>query len=417
MRVRRADQLLQQARGFAERENWPEVQRTATASLSLNDSIEALRLLVASPVRSADPRLRQIALRLFAHPDNANADRARAIEILLDHHNTLDAVRLNRSMDPEARTHPAVRHQIVRLHLMAANYAEAITLADEPDPNRDPALDLLLAEEIARTDQEDAREITTSRIQRVLDGEDQALALRALRLLVALPGDWIHENLAVKALQHLGNAEGLDPADQLHLVHLRIILNEDDRKELINNAVARHRSDTLDTLALWLLSLNETERIVELTDPAANPSGLGVSTFESRAMALQTLGRFDQLEAELENPPAALPEITLLASRAAIAAKGSDHSRAVLLWRQAFKRAQLERGENWFYPIASVAAQAGERDYEMEALAVASSIRVGRPPPRLNSMRSSPGFTNAARRTASGISATSSCSANRAIRS
>jgi len=377
----RAENLLEEARQYAEDENWEDVERTAMASLQLESSVDAYRLLTEAFVQNREPRILQAAAGLFSHPEATLEDRTRAIEVFLDKKQVVAAAPMVESLDAAEREDPAMHYQLVRFHLMAGNYGKAAEMADAvPAAERNPALDLLLAQGFAASGKEEAKGATAARLGRVLTGEDDNLARQAMRLLAALPDKWISQKLAEKALERFGGNESLPLADRLRLDLFRIGLGVVEREKLVEETIAKNRQEHLEELVAWLARLGEAQRIVDLTDPSRRPEGLSATLFEKRAGALEGLGKLEELKQELEDPPVDIPDVRLLAARAALATKLENESEAVILWQQAFEAAENDPSRNWFYQISSSAARAGLRDRQMEALARAIEHPRGTPP-------------------------------------
>lgn len=375
----RAERLAAEAREFAQAGDWDEVHRTATASLQNAGSLEAFRLLTEAAEHTGDSRVLKLAASLFLSPDATPADLARALKIILDAGDSLNASRLASTLDRAELAHPPVRHQAVRGLLMVGNFREAIALADDPALTpRDPALDLLLARGFADRGTEKARDATAERLRLLLHGEDRDLALQAVQLLASLPDHWINEDLATLALERFQGDPDLAGTDQLHLDLFHISLQQVPAEELIEQSIARHREANLTPLVEWLMRLGEVKRIVDLTDP--DTVSLDVTLFQLRAHALGALGRLEQLESELEAPPVHIPEPLLLSARASLATRMKKESQAILLWRKAFDAAKLDRSRNWFYPLATVAQRGGDTDRQMEALAQGIEHPLGTPP-------------------------------------
>lgn len=363
-------------------EKWSEAERLASASLRLRSSVEAARVLLSASEAAERPRLLHVARGVFFHPDAVLDDRVRAIRICLDYEDAVMAAQLLARLDADERETPAVQYETVRFLLKIEKYDEALQTVDQhTDPKQRPELDLLIASELADSKNSGARGVISERLDAVFHNGDHETALRALRILGSLPDSWISEPLARSALGRFREDPDLSVSDRLWVDLLKIGVGDGDRKAIIDSAVAAYRDSALTVLVPWLERLGEHERVVDLTDPAGRTAEMGSELFQSRARALGLLGRYEELEKELLDPPAEIADIPLLCCRAILATQQEKRSHALLLWQEAMERAERDATRNWFYYISDRASLVGNEDLEMEAMARGIEGRFGRPPP------------------------------------
>lgn len=373
----RAGKLLDQAQHHAAANDWNEVQRTARAALQLDPSLSALRLYVLASQHTRDPHRLHTALHLFRHPGATAGDRRDVLAAFLDANDLIAAAHLIKNLRKEDYD-PNMKLQAVRFLVKADHLPEAGALADQEFAAGRGACDLVVAQGLARTGNANHRQDLSRRIQRLLGQPDNEQAVKALRLLSSLPDDWIHRELAREAVERFGDMDGLSVSDRLRVDLFRVALQIEPRDELIAARLNEYREQDLDSLLPWLNRLGETSRVVELTDGLTKPS---VAIFQQRTNALAALARYQELAADLEDPPPGLSEVTVLALRASIAATRGLESDAVVLWGQAMERARRNRKKNEYYQIATMAHRAGDRTRQMTALAHALEHPMGLPPP------------------------------------
>lgn len=366
----RARQLTEEARTFATDGDWDDAERKATAALELDRTIDSLRLLVDAWVENRRPEAVQGALALFREPEATIADRARALEVLLDRRDFLAAAACVSTLSAAERQDPALRYQFVRFLLRSARLEEAMVIADEqPEDQRDLRLDLLLARALAWRDGPEAGREVDERLGRVLSGPDRDLAVTALRDLTAVPDPWANRKALRAAIERFQDDPDLEVADALRVDLIRIGLREGDRAAIIDEAVARCQEHHLEILVAWLARLLESERIAELTAPGEEPRGLSAELHEHRWRALVDLGRFEELAAELDAPPTSVPEPLVLAAKA-VAARGlGDDTEATVFWQRAFDAAEAKTSRNHFLQLSNRAREAGDYERCMEAVA------------------------------------------------
>lgn len=375
----RASGLIVEAQEHAEANEWEEVYRTALASLQNKESLEALRLLTKAAVKTGDPRTLEMAYTLFRYPGASPEDRGWVLSLAFDSGDLINATRLASLLSPEDTSHPAVHYQLVRGYLLSGKYQEAIALADDPSmKSRDPALDLLLADRLAGSGLEGAREATTARLETVLNSEDRDLALRAMNQLALLKDQWISEPLAQVSLDRFQDDPDLGAGDKLNLELFRIGLKQRPLEEVVDQAITDYQEKGLPVLVRWLARLAQHQKIVDLTE--GGEIGGSEIVFKLRLHALESLAQWDQLETELKNPGVLVPEPLLLATRALVAARRGDMVQSLQRWQKAIEVAKRDQNRNWFYQLAGTARQLGDMDRLMETVIEGIKHPLGIPP-------------------------------------
>ena len=381
LRASRAAGLLEQARELAEAGEWREARRTAAASLQNEESLEAFRIVTQAAVAEEDRDALGLVYRLFALPGATTEDRLLALKTAYDRNDQYNARILVSQLSPDEKKIPEIHYQVVRGLLMAGLFEKALALVERPPESEGSwplKLDLLLARWFAKTNLKGAVEATNERLERVLTGADRDLALEALDFLILLPDGRIDQKLAEAALERLQDDPGLEVQDRLNLDFLRVGLKKSPLEETVNKALEDYRESHPAELIPWLDRLGQFEAVLELTSEWAEP--MDQSLFDKRLQALARLGRFEELEEELKEPPVVIPEPALLIFRSVIAAAKDDRLRAYQYWDQAFEAARRDRSENWFYKLMATAGNLGDNDRQMKSLAEAIKHPLGTPP-------------------------------------
>lgn len=375
----RAESLVEEAQDFADAGDWEEVRRTAVASLQNESSIEALRLLAISAIKTNDPRSLQFVYSLFTHPEAGTGDRALALERALISGDLINSSQMVRSLSEEDQKDPTVHYHIVKWLLLSRQFQEAIRLADaSPIEPRDPALDMLLAKGVAGSGLEGAREVTTARLESLMKGDDRDLALQVLSFMPFLQDGWIYEPLAEATIKRFEEDPDLRVTDRLNLEFLRIGLKKVEQDEVIETAIAKYQESNPSELIVWLKRIGESKRIVELTESESAKSNPDL--FSERIGALERLGLWEQLEDELQEPSVFIAEPVLLSAQATAAFRTGDKIKFFRCWQDAVKAAKLDLNQNWFYRLAAVAGQLQDTDRQMEALVEGIKHPMGKPP-------------------------------------
>lgn len=375
----RAESLIAEARGFADSGDWKEVKRTAVASLQNENSLEALRLLAKASIKTNDPRTLEIVYALFNDPDAGPSDRVLALEQALVSGDLATASAMVSSLSAEEKTDPALHRQIVHTLLLNGKYQEAILLADDPAiVPKDPSVDLLLAQGLAGSDLEGARELTTARLDGLMKGADRELALQALTFLTFLRDDWIHEPLAEAAVTRFQEDPDLSVAHRLELEFLKLGLAQTDRKETIEKMISEYRENHLTELIHWLKRINEPKQVVQLTE--SEVAKAVPELFSERISALEKLGLWELLDEELANPPVVIPEPLLYSARAITAFRIGNQIKFIQSWEDAVQAAKLDLSRNWFYQLAASARLLEDTDRQMDALVQGIQHPLGRHP-------------------------------------
>ena len=375
----RAAGLLEDAQQFAEEEKWNEVYRTAMASLQNQESIEAFRLLTKASVKTDNPQSLGLAYSLFNYPGATLKDRAWALSLAFDAGDLTNATQLASLLSPEETETSEIHYQLVRGYLMSGKYQEAISFADDPSiKSRAPEVDLLLADGLARTGLEGAREETTERLRVLLSSEDRDLALQAMSLLAFLKDQWINESLAQTALERFESDPDLTVSAQLNLELFRIGLGKRDMEESTRDAIRKYRNSHLSDLVLWLIRLEQHQKVADLTEGEeikANPD-----LFKLRLHALESLNEWHQLEDELNGQGVYMPAPLLRSTQALVSLRLGDKLRSSEHWLMAMDAARMDQARNWFYQLAQTAQKLGDTDQQMEALVAAIKHPLGRLP-------------------------------------
>ena len=375
----RAQSLVEEAREYSEAGDWENVKRAATASLQNKDSVEALRLLVKAAMETDDDRSQILLYALFAHPEATVEERAMGLERALTFGDVESANRMVKTLSDEEKQNPKIHYQLVNLLLLNKDYQKAIRLADDSKITpRDPSLDLLLAERIAVSGLEGAREATTERLEKAVKGEDRQIALKALNIMRTLRDDWIYEPLAQAAINRFDGDPDLSVVNRLDLEFLKLGLRKVDPKEAVKRMIAEYREDHLLELVSWLKRLKAEKEIVEITDSDFARSNSDI--FSDRILALQGLKLWEVMDEELKEPKVSIPQPLLFSAQALAAFRMGDEIKYLQRWEAAVDAAKRDVSRNWFYQLAETAAVFQNTDRQMEVMALAIEHPFGDPP-------------------------------------
>jgi len=375
----RASVLVEEAQGHAEAKEWDDVFRTARASLQNEESLEALRLFAKGAVKTGDRSNLEFAYALFRYPGATPEDRCWVLARALDVGDLINAPRLVALLSPEESRDGAIHYQLVRERLLAEDYQGALILADDPAmTSRDPAVDLLLAQRLAGSGLPGAREITTARLATLLNAQERDLALRAINLLAFLNDQWISEPLAQVALDRFQDDPDLSVKAKLNLELFRIGLKKRPIAEAMAQAITAYRVSDLPVLVRWLARLEQDQKVMALT--ADDHVQEDPTVFAFRLQALENLGRWQQIETELENPVIFFPEPILWATRAVVSARLGEDLPSGQRWQKAMAAAKRDQDRNWFYELVKKAKQLGDPERVMETVIAGIKHPLGSPP-------------------------------------
>ena len=373
----RARQLLEDVREFVEERNWSEARRASLASYQLQPSVDAVRLYFTGHL-DGHPDILNAALALARHPEANGGDHATALAVFLDVPEYVGARQIIDNLDNAQLDDPRVKFQRVRYHLAFSHFDRAIELADSiPLDQRTYEVDYLLARRFLGHGEESVRAEAFARLEKVLADPNPEGAVRVLRLLTAIPDNRIEPELLQQIADRFEGAD-MGVVDQLSLWQLKLaLLKGDQRKPVIETAVARFLHSNPELLLEWLLKIGETDRVAQMTETIdATPA-----TFRIRNRALLKLERYDQLLGELEDPPEGVRGVDVYSLQAVVShlAKRPSHETG-RLWDQAFSAARENSDENTHGRIVALAHSVGATDRMMEALARQVEHPKGIPP-------------------------------------
>ncbi len=365
----RASALVEEAKEFAEAGEWNDAQRLAMASFQNEESLEALRLVVIAAVKTGDPESLNWAYTLFRFSGATPEDKSWVLSFALDMQDKFSMPGLISRLTPEEARYPAIHFQLVRAHLIRKEYQEAVTLADDPSvTSRDPAVDFILARGLAFSGLRDAGEATNARLLTLLNLEDRELALEAVRFMGFLKDECVSQALAQAALDRFQDDPDLSAGAKLNLELFRIEHKEEGPlDEVIAQAIADYRESDLPVLVQWLARLEQSQKVVELTEVSEGQKR-SKEVFFLRLQALQNLEKWEQVETELADPGIAIPEPLLFAGQAVAANRLGNESQSNKLWQRAIEAAKRDRKRNWFSGLTEKSRQLGDPDRVMETV-------------------------------------------------
>ena len=303
-------------------------------------------------------------------------DRKEVIEAALAENDLVLAVQLLQSLGESTGNDPELARLRLLAHFTMGQWERARALAREHFAGPDGgAFKLLLARGLGRSGREHYRSEVTGLVSELVRHPERSVAREAVEALLELPRDWVDAPLRAEARARLEGQSDRTRAEELALAALLLRDPRESRERLVEQVVGAHRDD-IPALVAWLVRAEAWEEIAALTEEGE----LDESTFNHRMTALHGLERYDDLDAELKDPPVPVHDALRHGARAALAIKRDQRAEAVSLWQQAFKAAELDRSDNQYYRLAVMARQVNDTERQMEALARAIEHPRGIPP-------------------------------------
>ena len=375
----RAGSQLELARDLAASEEWEAVSSHARESVKLAPSLEGVRLVAKSAYHTGSPEVLAAAWKLFRYEGATLEDRSWALKLVSDFNDRKTAKVMSEQLTDEERRHAPIRYQLVRGLLLQENFREALTLADQEDLPKDPALDLLLAASFAKNGILEARAETSLRLRKVLECEDRDLALQALPVVASLNNQWLEPSLAKAAIERFRDDPALGASNRLQLTTLKLRTGVAAVEESVEEAISRYRESDLEVLVRWLFKIGQFDRILAIT--SGEEAQKMEEVFLIRLYVLIQTEDWESLQAELEDPPVRIPRPLSLGFEALGLKMQGKNPKALAKWQKAFESAENDEKKNWFYELSKIATRLENEDGRMKSLMSAIDRRDRVPPP------------------------------------
>ena len=272
--------------------------RFATAAWQLGPrKIETLRRLMEHGRKVALPDLPAITLLVFFHDDRLPSDRENILGWALDRRDPTFFDQLYPNLDEEAKAAPSMRLLHARKLAMQGRIVESLEEARllEDVPGLEIDVSLLLAELLAQLQGNPlALQQSRERILELLRHEDDGAALRAWRMLPALPPAVRDPGPDFDPLAWLEGRADTDVRDQVFARRLLVgRLPETERHAEMDRQVEALLKDpaAMPLLVRWYLEEKRGGKLLEFPEEAFLADG---TVFSSRLQVLLEVGRFDE---------------------------------------------------------------------------------------------------------------------------
>ena len=357
---------LAEAEACAEAEQWEESIKQARKSLSLQHSIDAMRVLGRSLLAIRSPDSLSMARQLFRQPEATVEDRTWSFQVVIDNKD----MRTASWMLPEIEKHKAeylpLRTQLVRYYLISDKYAEALALVDDQSFPSDLLHDLILAHALVRKGIQGTEKEVNVRLNKVIGAEDSELALKGLDLLLALNPMMVEKELVESAIQRFQGDSNLKPLHRLSLSSLEVFLGQKERGVAIQEAISEFQELDRMALVVWLCKLREADEVLALTTGSEYEAD--ESFFRFRLAALEMKQDWPAIEEALKAEDVSVKEPLRHALQFVLAKHKKDEVGSIIAWRKAMEAAETDGSEDWYLQFSKMAAREGYLDGEMESL-------------------------------------------------
>lgn len=376
---------LRQANSHGEEAEWDKAYQHALVARQLNpQSIEALRVLVKASFNSRSVRTLDYANALFLNPKSTREDKLFVLGILQQAEDHVGFVRLYNLLPKETRQDRDF--VILRVQFLikrnAFDSAKEI-LEAEIGKKRDRQHLLLLASLLV---QPTASQEELERGQRLIeelanvDNADE-IARTAFQLLGFIDPSRIQPELLGDLGLRISTKDAGTPAEYLAAASLALAASKSptDRRAIIEQAIEAQRGIAPGQLAAWLTQIGHDEDILEfLTEERGLSSP---ELYQQRFLALIRIGKVEEAEAWLAQPPHGVEAINIWLARAQLSRLKQEKTAESNAWEQAFQVAETTAHRNEYLRIFEVASKAERVDLATRALLKAPSHPTGILPP------------------------------------
>lgn len=357
----RSGSLLEKSKLSVARGDWSGARRSALAAWQLHPgNVDLLRQIHVTMRGTGDPGTLSAGLALFDHPEAESEDRLGVIRFLFGLGDHVGVSRLLARLGPDERDLPEALDLRIRFLLARDQPVPALILVDRLRRERNDPADLLLAAEVLLRVPSDG-DLALDEAQRILSelfkGETgHGTGLDAFRLLRRIPPEKRQLHYFSHARERL-EAIALTrevPAEAWLLVEeLDLLADPTNRDAILDGAVQRWREEEPLLLGQWLLSLGETEKILE-----HYPRRETVQHPELMPLLVQTLileEEWDRALSLLDRTPRSSDPIVIFSLRAMIQVRIGEEAEAGQNWIRALRYAELESGRDSLLRLARLA--------------------------------------------------------------
>lgn len=357
--------------------------QAATAAWQLSPKeVDTVRRLVALGRRGLLSDLPGVTLLLFFHEDRSPSDREDILKWSLDRGDAAFFEQLYPNLDESTRKEPGIRLLHARKLALQGRFLESIEEARELEALSPSAeLSLLLAELLPRLPGNPvAARQARERILTLMGQEDEAIALRAWRLLALLPADLRDPGPDFDPSAWLASKKSAKAADRVAAAKLEISrLGPGEQAAAMREKAVKLSEDSaaMPALVRWYLESGRSKELLDLPESAFLADA---SVFSARLQVLLEVRRFPEAKALLAKAPAGFPE-SVAGSLAAVFARIEGRtSEAVSLWRRVTDRAASLQVYADCVSILKVAERFGEEKAAEDVVKVIVSLPGNRLP-------------------------------------
>ncbi len=375
----RAQSLLRDSQWAAERRDWKEAVRAASAAWQLHPgTLPLLRQLHHSLEGAGAPEALATAAALFEHPAAEARDRFTAIRLHLHRGDPHTTSSLLSRLPAEERDTPEALELGARFLLARNQAAAALPLVDRLRRRRNDPGDLLLAAEILAETPSEAQ-VARDEAQRIagelfLGSATEALAVPAFLLLQRIPPrerQLYYFGDARRRLETLAARREVPVRAWLLADELDLATHPEQREAILHGAIERWIESEPRTLGEWLVArgesalfLKNTRRSQAYDDPAMLPLVV-------QAFALE--GRWDRALGLLERAPRSTDPVTVFSLRAMVQERLGRAAEANQNWNRAVRYAELEIGRDSLLRLGRLAELGGKP--EIRDLAMVEALK------------------------------------------
>ncbi len=380
----RAGSLVSKAERLAEEGEPRSASQAATAAWQLNPKrIETVRRLIKLGRRGLLADLPGVTLILFFHEDRDPADREDILKWTLDRGDPAFFEQLYPSLDEATRKDPGIRLLHARKLALQGRFLESVEEAralevDAPSEENS----LLIAEVLPRLPGNPvAARQARDRIVKLMESPDEAVALRAWRLLTILPADLRDPGPDFDPTAWLAKKSTALAADRVAAARLEVSrLPAGEQAEAIRSKANELAKDlaAMPALVRWCL---ENERGIALLDLPETSFLADPAVFSARLQVLLETERYSEAKAFLAKAPAGFPESVAGSLTAVFLKIEGRSSESVSAWRRVLDRASSLQVYSDCLSILRVAERFGEEEVAENVVKVIVAMPGNRLPP------------------------------------
>lgn len=379
----RANSLLSRAEEAADEKSGREAVSLAQAAWQLNPKkIETLRRLVKHGREVGLPELPAITLVLFFHNDRTATDRSDILKWTLDRGDPSFFDQLFPNLEEAERTQPEMRFLHARKLALQGRLLEAIEEARALDGETVLAAEvsLLLGNLLPRLPGNPvAAQQAKALLRKLLEHEDDEIALRAWRSLAVLPPALRDPGAEINPDAWLAARSGVTAGDRVFARRLEVErLAPEARPAAMKELTADLLEDpeAVSWVVRWFLECGHGTQLLELPEKAFLTD---VSLFSARLQVLLEATKLEDAEIWLKKAPEGFPESVAGSLKAVFARRAGRSSEALSAWRRVIERASSLQ----IYGDCLSALRIAEKFGETKAAGDVAEVILTLPPNRL----------------------------------